>query len=83
MVSRRSSNERKHNFLRHQQKLNVSLNICNEENTKTMIFLVDNKQKPCYDSEPSAVVPGGKFDYEYFNVTTPFLVYLVISFVGY
>ena len=58
MVSMKSSNERKHNFPHHQRKLNVSLNICHGENTKKLdYFLVDNKQEPWYDSEPSAVVP--------------------------
>ena len=58
VVSRNSSNEQKHNFSHHQRKLNVSLNIFHEENTKRLdYFLVDNKQEPCGDSEPSAVVP--------------------------
>ena len=57
MVSRKSSNKRKHNFSHHQQKLNVSLNFCHEENTKTIdYFLVDNKQEPWYNYELSAVV---------------------------
>ena len=57
IVSRRSSNEWKHNFIQHQQKLNVSVNICHEENTKTLdYFLVDKKQQPWFNSQPSAVV---------------------------
>ena len=36
MVSRKSSNELKHKFPHHQQKINVSLNIYHEENTKTI-----------------------------------------------
>ena len=44
MVSSNSSNELKHNFLNHQQKLNVSLNLCHEENTKTIdYYFADNK----------------------------------------
>ena len=57
MVSRNSSNKWKHNFPHHQQKSNVSLNICYEVNTKKLTNFVDNKQEPWYDSEPSAVVP--------------------------
>ena len=42
VVSRKSSNEQKHDFPHHQRKLNVSLNIRHEENTKTIdYFLVD------------------------------------------
>ena len=45
MVSIKSSNKWKHNFPNHQGKLNVSLNICHQEHTKTIdYFLVDNKQ---------------------------------------
>ena len=84
MVSRKSSNELKHNFPHHQQKLNVILNICPEENTKTIdYFLVDNKPEPWDDSKPSVVVKGKKIDYEYFNLIIQFLVSLVVSFVGY
>ena len=58
MVSSNSSNELKHNFPHDQRKLNVSLNLCHEENTKTIdYFLVDNKPEPWDDSEPSADVP--------------------------
>ena len=61
----------------------MSLNLRHEENTKTIdYFLVDNKPEPWDDSEPSAVVPK-KTDCEYFNLMNPFLVSLVISFVGY
>ena len=84
MVLRESSNERKHEFLQYQQKPNMSLNICHEENTKKIdSFLVDNKPEPWNDSEPSAVVPKKIVDYEYFNLMTLFLVSLVISLVGY
>ena len=62
MVSRKSSNEPKHEFPYHQRKLNVSLNICHEENAKKLdYFLVDNKPEPWDDSEPSAVVPKKRF----------------------
>ena len=44
MLSRKSSNELKPNFLHHQRKLNVSLNICHEENTKTIDFFVVDKK---------------------------------------
>ena len=75
MVSRKSSNELKHNFPNHQQKLNVILNICPEENTKTIdYFLVDNKPEPWDDFKPSVVVKGEKIDYEYFNLIIQFLV---------
>ena len=44
MVSSNSSNELKHNFPHHQQKLNVSLNLCHEEDTKTIdYYFADNK----------------------------------------
>ena len=57
MVSNKSSNKRKHNFPHHQRKLNVSLNICHEENTKNIdFFVIDRKQEPWYDSESIAVV---------------------------
>ena len=59
MVSRKSPNKRKYNFPNRQKKLNVSLNICHEENNRNLdYFLFDNKQELWYDSEPSAVVPG-------------------------
>ena len=38
MVSRKPSNERKHDFPHHQKELNVSLNLCHEENNKNLIF---------------------------------------------
>ena len=58
VVSRKLSNEWKHDFPNHQRKLNLSLNIRHEENTKTIdYFLVDNKPEPWDDSEPSAIVP--------------------------
>ena len=58
MVSRNSSYELKHNFPHHQRKLNVSLNLFHEENTKTIdYFLADNKPEPWDDSEHIAVVP--------------------------
>ena len=38
MISRKSSNERKHNFSHHQQKLNASLNFCHEENTPKLDY---------------------------------------------
>ena len=44
--------------------------------------MVDKKQEPWHDSEPIAVVPEKTFDYKYFNLITPFIVSLVISFVG-
>ena len=82
MVSRNSSNEQKHNFPHHEQKLNSSLNIFLEENTeKNDYFLVDNKQEPCYDFEPSAVVPIYYY-YEYFKIISSFIISLVIYFVG-
>ena len=47
------------NFPHHQLKLHVILNIIHEENTKALdYFLVDNKQEPWYDYQPSAVVTG-------------------------
>ena len=47
----------KNDFPYHEQKLNVSLNICHEENTKTTdYFLVDKKPEPWDARETSAVV---------------------------
>ena len=43
MVSIKSSNERKHDCTHHRQKLNVSRNLCHEENIKILKFFVDNK----------------------------------------
>ena len=40
----------KENFLNHKLKHNVSLNSCNEINTK----MVDDKQEPWFASKPSA-----------------------------
>ena len=57
MVSSKSSNERDNDFPHHQQKLNVSLNLCHEENTKKLdYYLVGKKPEPWDYSEPSAVV---------------------------
>ena len=56
MISRKSSNERKNDFSYHQQKLNVIKNICHEENSKTLIILVDKKLEPWDDYKPSSVV---------------------------
>ena len=50
--------------------------------SKLDYLCIDTKQEPCYDSEPSEFFPQ-KNDYEYFNLMTPYLVSLVISFVGY
>ena len=44
--------------------------------------MVDKKQEPWYDFEPSAVVKGGEFDYEYFNLINTFILSLIISFVA-
>ena len=44
--------------------------------------MVDNKSEPWDNSESSAVVKEF-FDYEYFNLMTPFIVSLVIYFVEY
>ena len=44
--------------------------------------MVDNKQEPWYDYEPSA--DGKKqFGYQYLNSMNPFILSLVISLVGY
>ena len=57
MISRKSSNERKNDFTYHQQKLNASLNIRHEEDTKTLdYFFVDNKLELWYVHEPSAFI---------------------------
>ena len=47
MVSRKSSNERKHDFPNHQQKINASLNLCHEEHTKNLIifWLIKNQNR--------------------------------------
>ena len=37
-VSKKSSNEQQNNFLHHQQKLNVSLNVCHEKIQKQLII---------------------------------------------
>ena len=59
------------------------LHIFQEEHFKKLDhFLVDNKKYPWYDYEPSAIVPEIKCDHEYFNLLTPFLVSLVMFFVG-
>ena len=43
--------------------------------------MVDNKQEPWYYYQPSAVIPKN-IDYKYLNLMTPFLLSLVISFMG-
>ena len=82
-VSRNFSKNIKENFPNHEGKHNVSLNLWYEENTKNLeYFILDNKQEPWYDSKPSADGKK-KFDYQYLNSMTPFLLYLAIYFVGY
>ena len=43
----KSSDKYKHNFPHHQQKLDVSLNICHEENTKKLgyFWLITKKNR--------------------------------------
>ena len=81
MVSRKSLNIWKHNFPHHQQKLNVSLNICDEENTKNLIvfWLITNKNRGMIINPVQLFRKC--FDYKYFYLMNPFNVSLVISFV--
>ena len=81
MVSSKSSNELKHNFPHHQQKLNSGLNIFHENNTKKLIisWLMTNQNRGMIMN--SVQFFKEKFDYEYFNLMTPFLVSLVVSLV--
>ena len=82
-VSRKFSDNLKENFLNHKQKHNVSLKLWHEVNTKKLdYFLVDNKQEPWYGSKPSACSKTKQSYFQYLNSMTPFLLSLVIYFVG-
>ena len=55
IVSRNFSKNLKENFLNHKRKHTVGLFFWHKLNTKKIQYvLVDNKQEPRYDSEPSA-----------------------------
>ena len=43
--------------------------------------MVDNKQELWYDLKPSADGKKTQFGFQYLNSMTPFILYLVISFV--
>ena len=83
MASRERSNEQKHDLSYHQQKLNVSINIFYEENIKKLDFfwLITNQDRGMIMNPVQFLL--NCFDYEYFNIMTQFLVYLVIFFVGF
>ena len=73
----------KENFPNHKQKHNVSLNLWHELNPKKLdCFMIDNKQEPWYDSKPSLESLKKQFYYKYLKSMTPFVLSLVISFVG-
>ena len=44
--------------------------------------MVDNKQEPWYYSKPSEDYLGKRFDDQYLKSITPFLLSLIISFLG-
>ena len=45
--------------------------------------MADNKQEPCYYSKPSADCKKIHFDYQCLKSMTPFILSLVIPFVGF
>ena len=71
------------NFPNHKQKHDVSLNSWHKANTKDIEYFIADKNKNRVIIQKSVQMVRRQFNYQYLDSITPFILFLVISFVWY